>query len=145
MWHTDRCINALESCFWDASETCCYKPNTAIDSSGRDQLRFPCPSRDARQRWARVNAISPSSFTTCFNMNKHDWKSHASCNCSISVLTAERHQQNSLEICYVAFHLLQQAIRVHSSLEERSILQNITLALYFTEPVSLSYRCFSIN
>ncbi len=120
---TDRCINALESRFWDGSETCWYKPNTSIDSSDRDQLRFPRLSRDAPQTCAVMAEWSASerdhSFlcTTSFNVNKHDWTSHASCNCSVSVSTAERHQQNSMEIkCHVAFHLPQQVISVHSSL-----------------------------
>ncbi len=72
---TDRCINALESRFWDGSETCWYKPNTSIDSSGRDQLRFPCLSRDALQTCAeRSTSERDHSFlcTTSFNANKHD-------------------------------------------------------------------------
>ncbi len=82
---TDRCINALESHFWDGSETCWYKPKTSIDSSGRDQLRFPCLNRDVPHTCDEQSASERNhSFlrTTSFNMNKHDWISHASCNCS---------------------------------------------------------------
>ncbi len=93
---TDRCVN--ESRFWDGS-------GINIDWSGYDQLRFSCPSRDAPQT------------CTSFNVNKHDWTSHTSCNHSISVSTAERHQQITVEITrHVAFHLPQQVISVHSSL-----------------------------
>ncbi len=71
---TDCCINTLESRFWDGSETCWYKPNTSIDSSGRDQLRFPCLSRNTPQTCAERSACIPSSVLlvlTRINMTEH--------------------------------------------------------------------------
>ncbi len=78
--------------FWDGSdsEKCWYKPNTSIDSSGRDQLLFPCLRRDAPHTCAERSASERDHsflWTTSFNSNKHDWTSHASCNRSISVST----------------------------------------------------------
>ncbi len=114
---TDRCINALESHFWDGSETRWYKPKTSIDSSGRDQLRFPCLNRDVPHTCDEQSASERNhSFlrTTSLNMNKHDWTSHASCNCSVF---QPRKHINKTEIkCHVAFNLPQQVISVHSSL-----------------------------
>ncbi len=111
---SDRCIKALESSLWYGSETCWYKHNTSIDSSGCDQLRFPCLSRDAPQTCAEQSASERDhSFlcTTSFNTNKHDWTSHASCNWPISVSTMKRCQQNSVEIkCHLEFHLPQSSV-----------------------------------
>ncbi len=149
---TDHCINALESRFWEGSETCWYKPNTSIDSSGRDQLRFLCLSRDAPQTCAERSASERDHSFLCptrFNANKHDWTSHASCNCSISVSTTERHQQNSVAIkCHVAFHLPQQdhqCPQLVNSLEkwEEHFAKYYTIySLYFTKPVSLNYLIY---
>ncbi len=83
---TDRCINASESRFWDGSETCWYKPNTSIESSGCDQLRFPCLSRNTPQTCAERST------------SERDQQN------SVEIK------------CHVAFHLPQQVISVHSSL-----------------------------
>ncbi len=91
---TDRCINALKNCFWDSSETC---PNPTQAST-----RAAAISSGSRV-WAVMRCRLGQSLcdhdhsllcTTSFNANKHDWTSHASCNCSISDSTAERYQQN---------------------------------------------------
>ncbi len=133
---TDRCINVLESRFWDASDTCSINPTQAL-------TRAAAISSGSRV-WAVMCCIHAQSgrdhsflCTTSFSANKHEWTSHASCNRSISVSTTERRQQNRAEIkCHVAFHLPQQVISVHSSL----------LYFYFTLPGSLNDLIYiSIN
>ncbi len=69
---TDCCINALESRFWDASETCWYNPDTSIGSSG--SRVWAVTRRRLEQSGARVNAIIPSSVLlvlTRINMTEH--------------------------------------------------------------------------
>ncbi len=82
---TDRCINASESRFWDGSERAGINP-TQHESSGCDQLRFPCLSRNTPQTCAERST------------SERDQQN------SVEIK------------CHVAFHLPQQVISVHSSL-----------------------------
>ncbi len=60
--------------------------------------------------------------TTSFNVNKHDWTSHPSCNCSISVSTVERHQQQKQR-----GNKMSCSIRVMAKISYHNFLGNITI------------------
>ncbi len=149
---TDRCINALES-RWTVQKRADINPTQALTGAaaiGSGSRVWAVTRHRLVKSGARVNAIIPSSVLlvlTRINMTEHLMPYR-----SISVSTAERHQQNSVEIkCHVTFHLPQtshQCPQLVSSLEkwslERSISRNITpYTHYITKPVSLNYLIYA--
>ncbi len=122
---TDRCFNALKAASGMLQKRAGINSTQALSraaasSSGsrvwtvtRRRL-VPCLNGRAEREWTR--SFLPLYYS--FNANKHDWTSGASCNCSISVSTAEISFTSASHQC------------PHCSLEkwtlERSISWNIT-------------------